>query len=36
MDEYCEFCNCGYCILQGVVCSHDEDNLCIIKEDESW
>lgn len=26
------YCNQGYCTLQGVTCSHDEDNPCIIKE----
>ena len=32
MEDYCEYCNQGYCILQGVVCSFDEDNPCIINE----
>ena len=32
MGDYCEFCNQGYCTLQGITCSHDEDNPCIIKE----
>ena len=30
MDDYCEYCNRGYCKLQGLLCHSDEDNPCII------
>ena len=32
MDDYCEYCNRGYCVLQGVVCQFDEDTPCLMKE----
>lgn len=32
MEDYCEYCNQGYCTLQGVVCSFNEENPCIINE----
>ena len=32
MEDYCEYFNKWYCTLQGLVCSFDEDNHCIINE----
>ena len=32
MEDYCEYCNQGYCTLKVVVCCFDEEIPCIVNE----